>query len=196
MAKREQKRQTRRKSQDDFEQRVIDLARVTRVMAGGKRLRFRACMVIGDRRGNVGYGVAKGSDVALAIGKAVSQAKKNMVFIPLVNDSLPHQIHMKFKSAHVLLKPAPHGTGIIAGGAVRDVLELAGVPNVVAKILGCNNKITNVKATFKALENLKLASGKRTKKPDKKKQASKEEEGKGNSADGGKYRRSKGSRGR
>lgn len=152
---------------DEFEQRIIDLARVTRVMAGGKRLRFRACMVIGDRKGRVGYGVAKGADVALAISKAVAQARRNVVTVPMVNESLPHVARVKFKSAKVLLKPAPHGTGVIAGGAVRDVIELSGLPNVVAKILGSNNKVTNVKAVFKAFEQLQLSSGTRKKDADK-----------------------------
>ncbi len=150
-------------NKDEFEQRIIDLARVTRVMAGGKRLRFRACMVIGDQKGRVGYGVAKGADVALAISKAVAQAKRNMITVPIVNDSLPHVVRVKFKSAKVLLKPAPNGTGVIAGGAVRDVIELSGIPNVVGKILGSNNKVTNVKAVFKAFEQLQLQSGNRKK---------------------------------
>lgn len=150
-----------REPKDDFEQRIIDLARVTRVMAGGKRLRFRACMVIGDKNGQIGFGIAKGADVSFAIGKAVAKARKNLIRIPLVNDSIPHVIKVKFKSAKVLLKPAPRGTGIIAGGAVRQVLELGGVPNVVAKILGCNNKVSNVKAVFKAFEDMKTVSGNR-----------------------------------
>lgn len=167
MPKREQF--SKKEPKDDFEQKIIDLARVTRVMAGGKRLRFRVCMVIGDHNGRVGYGVAKGTDVSIAIGKAVAKAKKNILNVPLVNDSIPHAIKVKFKSANLLLKPAPQGTGIIAGGAVRQVLELAGVPNVVAKILGCNNKISNVKAVFKAFESLQTYSGKRQKKVDEKK---------------------------
>ena len=159
MAKKEQFK--RKEPKDEFEQHIIDLARVTRVMAGGKRLRFRACMVIGDRKGRVGFGVAKGTDVALAINKAVAQARKNIIKVPLVNESIPHVARVKFKSAKVLLKPAPPGTGVIAGGAVRQVLELAGIPNIVAKILGCNNKVTNVKAVFEAFGQLYLESGTR-----------------------------------
>ncbi len=171
---------------DEFEQRVIDLARVTRVMAGGKRLRFRACMVVGDKNGRIGYGIAKGADVALAIGKAVSRAKKNIITVPMVNETIPHIIRTKFKSGKVLLKPAPTGTGIIAGGAIRQVLELAGVHNVVAKILGCNNKISNVKAVFKAFEEMKTESGNRKKskdiiKPTVKKEEKKKFEGRRNS---------------
>lgn len=157
------------KPKDEFEQQIIDIARVTRVMAGGKRLRFRVCMVIGDRNGRVGFGIAKGADVALAIGKAVAKARKNIIEVPLVNDTIPHRMKIKFKSAEVLLKPAPQGTGILAGGAVRQVFEFAGVPNIVAKILGCNNKVTNVKAVFKAFETMQLISGNRQRKQDERK---------------------------
>lgn len=153
---------TRRAAADEFEQKVIDLARVTRVMAGGKRMRFRACMVIGDGKGQIGYAVAKGSDVTIAINKAVAKAKKDMFKVSIHNDTIPHEILYKFKAAKVLLKPAPSGTGIIAGGAVREVLELSGVPNVVAKILGSSSKINNVKATFLALKKLQMGSGNRS----------------------------------
>jgi len=147
---------------DEFEQKVIDLARVTRVMAGGKRMRFRACMVIGDGKGKIGYAVAKGADVTIAINKAVAKAKKDMIKVRLHNDTIPHEILYKFKAGKVLLKPAPAGTGVIAGGAVREVLELSGVPNVVAKILGSSSKINNVKATFLALKKLQTESGNRS----------------------------------
>ena len=169
MAKKDTRSKRDTQPKDEFEQRIIDLARVTRVMAGGKRLRFRVCMVIGDRNGRIGFGVAKGADVALAISKAVAHAKKNIIDVPLVNETIPHRTVVNFKSAQVLFKPAPTGTGIIAGGAVRQVLELAGIPNVVAKILGCNNKVSNVKAVFKAFEQMQLVSGSRSKKMDAKK---------------------------
>lgn len=139
----------------EFDQVIIDIARVTRVMAGGKRMRFRACVVIGDRKGKVGSAVAKGADVTLAVNKAVTLARKNLVSIPIINETIPHRVDVKFGAAKILIKPAPKGTGIIAGGAVRMVLDLAGVSNVVAKILGTNNKINNVKATIKALQSLK-----------------------------------------
>jgi len=139
----------------EFDQVIIDIARVTRVMAGGKRMRFRACVVIGDRKGKVGSAVAKGADVTLAVNKAVTKARKNLVSIPIINETIPHRVDVKFGAARILIKPAPKGTGIIAGGAVRMVLDLAGVSNVVAKILGTNNKINNVKATIKALQMLK-----------------------------------------
>lgn len=144
-----------RKEQPEFEQQIVDLARVTRVMAGGKRMRFRACVVIGDKKGQVGVGLAKGRDVALAVEKAVAKAEKNLTKVNLVNGTIPHEIYVKVGAAKVLLKPAPAGTGIIAGGASRLVLELAGVKNVVSKIMGTNNKISNVDATIKALSSLK-----------------------------------------
>jgi len=156
MAKgRDNKKNFKDKPQSEFEQRIIDLARVTRVMAGGKRMRFRACVAIGDKKGKVGWGVAKGADVAIAVNKAVFKAKKNMIKIRLVDGTIPHKVEAKFKASKVMLKPAVEGTGIIAGGSVRQVLELAGVPNIYSKILGGNNKISNIYATFKALESLK-----------------------------------------
>jgi len=128
---------------------------VTRVTKGGKRMRFRALTVIGNRKGRVGFGLAKGLDVAGATSKATTQARKSLITVPLVNDTIPHPVEAKFAAARVLLKPAPKGTGVKAGGAVRVVLALAGVPNVTSKILGSSNKINNVKATFKALKMLK-----------------------------------------
>lgn len=145
----------------DFDQVIIDIARVTRVMAGGKRMRFRACVVIGDRKGKVGTAVAKGADVTLAVNKAVAKAKKNLINVPIVNETIPHRVDVKFGAAKILIKPAPKGTGIIAGGAVRAVLDLAGVSNVVAKILGTNNKINNVKATMEAFKMLKRVEPKK-----------------------------------
>lgn len=139
----------------EFDQKIIDIARVTRVMAGGKRMRFRACVVIGDRKGKIGSAVAKGADVTMAVNKAVNKAKKNFVNVPIVDETIPHNVEVKFKAAKILLKPAPKGSGIIAGGAVRIVLDLAGVSNIVAKILGTSNKLNNVQATIKALKMLK-----------------------------------------
>jgi small subunit ribosomal protein S5 len=140
----------------DYEEKNLEIARVTRVTKGGKRMRFRALTVIGNRKGRVGFGLAKGVDVAASTGKAVTQARKSLLTVPLVNDTIPHAVTAKFGAAVVLLKPAPKGAGIKAGGAVRSVLELAGVPNVVSKIMGSNNKINNVKATFAALKKLRI----------------------------------------
>jgi len=139
---------------DELEQKLVDLARVTRVTKGGKRLSFRACVVIGDSKGQVGYGVAKGADVAIAITKAVSQAKKRMLKPKIINGTLPHEIKQKFKAARVVIRPGKQGRGVIAGGVVRTVLELAGYKDAVAKIIGSNNKINNVKATYNALKRL------------------------------------------
>jgi len=140
----------------EYEQRIIDLARVTRVMAGGKRMRFRACVAIGNKKGEVGIGLAKGADVTLAVNKAVNKAKKSLITIPLIKDTIPHIVVIHDKAVNILLKPAPQGTGIKAGGAVRVIFEIAGVPNIVAKILGTNNKINNVKALIKALKTFKV----------------------------------------
>ena len=150
----------------EFEQKIIDLARVTRVMAGGKRMRFRACVAIGNKKGKVGIGLAKGADVAIAVTKAVTKAKKNMIQVPLINESIPHEVRIRSNAAKLLLKPAPKGTGIKAGGAVRVVLELAGVPNIVGKIMGTNNKVNNVKALILALSSFKSKPNSREKKVD------------------------------
>lgn len=143
------------KQQPEFEQRVIDLARVTRVMAGGKRMRFRACVVVGDRKGNVGWAIAKGADVTIAVNKAVTKAKKRIKKLLIYNGTIPHQTMAKFKAAKVFIRPARKGSGVIAGGAVRAVLELTGYQDINAKILGSDSKINNVQATFKALSQLK-----------------------------------------
>lgn len=141
----------RERQDKEFDQRVIDLARVTRVVAGGKRMRFRACVVIGDKKGRVGMAVTKGADVAAAVNKAVTKAKKQLVTVPLVDGTIPHDLKVTYKSARIMMKPAPKGSGVIAGGAVRLVLDLAGIKNVVCKMLGTQNKITNVHAVLKAL---------------------------------------------
>ncbi len=140
----------------EFDQRILSLDRVTRVTKGGKRMRFRATVIIGDHKGRVGYGVAKAADVSAAVNKAVTQAKKRLMTIPLVNETIPHQVEAKFGASKVLMKPAPKGTGVKAGGAMRVVMELAGVPNIIGKLLGGKNKINNTKATIDALQQLRL----------------------------------------
>lgn len=147
-----------KREKPEFEQQIVDLARVTRVMAGGKRMRFRACVVIGDRKGRVGMGLAKGKDVALAVGKAVTKAEKNIITINMKGSTIPHEILYKFGASKILLKPAPDGTGVISGGAVRTVLDLAGVKNVVSKIMGGKNKVNNVEATIRALSMLRKSN--------------------------------------
>ncbi len=139
----------------EFEQKLVDLSRVTRVTKGGKQLSFRACVVLGDKKSQVAYGVAKGRDVQIAISKAVVQAKKRLFKVKNIEGTLPHEIKIKFKAARVMLRPGKQGRGIIAGGVVRTVLELAGYKDVVAKIYASKNKINNVIATYKALQNLK-----------------------------------------
>lgn len=139
----------------DLQTKVVEIKRVTRVVAGGKRMRFRALVVSGDRKGRVGVGLKKGSDVAEAVGKATNEAKKNLVTIAVVNGTIPHVVKLKYKAAHILLKPAPPGSGIIAGGPVRAVLDLAGIKNISSKMLGSHNKVSNVRATYEALKRLK-----------------------------------------
>jgi small subunit ribosomal protein S5 len=143
------------KSQDEFEQRIVDLARVTRVMAGGKRMRFRACVVIGNRKGKVALGMDKGADVSIAVEKAVTKAKKEILEVPMVNDTIPHEILFKLGAAKLLLKPARKGKGVMAGGAARIVLELAGIKNVTSKNLGTNNNVNVAKCAMKALAGLR-----------------------------------------
>lgn len=139
----------------EFSHRLIEVKRVTRVVAGGKRLRFRACVIVGNSAGQIGYGLGKGNDVTLAVNKAVNQAKKRLITVPLWRGTIPHPVRAKFSAAKILLKPAPVGTGILAGGTVRQILDLAGIKDVVSKVLGSKNKINNIKATLIALQNLK-----------------------------------------
>lgn len=156
------RRQSRTRGRDggertprEFDQKVVEVKRVTRVTGGGKRMRFRALVVIGDHKGKVGMGLNKGMDVAESVNKAVAQAKKNMVTLPLVNETIPHQVKVKYKSSLLLMLPAKPGTGVIAGGAVRSVMDLAGVKNVISKMIGSSNKVNNVKAVFKAFSSMK-----------------------------------------
>lgn len=144
------------KPEQEFEQRLIEVARVTRVMKGGKRMRFRALLAIGDRKGRVGIGQAKGADVSMAIQKAFHQAKKNLIMVPMVNGTILHEINKKYKASQIMLKPAKSGSGVKAGGAVRIILELSGIQDVTAKIKGSNNKTNNVKATLEALGEFKM----------------------------------------
>ena len=160
------RRRPQQREQREFEQKILELSRVTRVTKGGKRMRFRTCLLIGDRKGRVGVGVAKGADVQISIEKAYRQAKKNVITVPLSKETIPYDVSAKFGAAKVIIKPAPKGAGLKSGGAVRMVLTLAGVPNAVSKILGTNNKINNAKAAFAALRQLKAVEEKKeSKKP-------------------------------
>ncbi len=142
---------------EEFKEKVLDMRRVTRVVAGGKRFRFRCTIVLGDERGRVGIGIAKGVDVQQAIGKAKADAKKNIITINLKDQrTISHEVIAKYSAAKVLLKPASAGHGLRAGGSVRVVLAFAGVKDGTAKILGRTpNKLTNAMATVAALKNLK-----------------------------------------
>lgn len=142
-------------AQREFDQKVVEVTRVTRVVAGGKRMRFRALVVIGDHKGKVGMGLKKGLDVAESVNKAINQAKKNMIKLPLVNDTIPHEVSIKYKASKIMMRPARTGTGVIAGGAIRSVMDLAGVKNVISKMIGSSNKVNNIKAVFKAFESMK-----------------------------------------
>jgi len=146
-----------RTTREEFVDKLLDLRRVSRVVAGGKRFRFRATVVIGDMKGRVGVGVAKGLNVASAVSKAKSSAKKKLIVIELKhNSTIPHEVSAKYSAAKVIIKPASPGHGLKAGGAVRSVLELAGVKDATAKCLGRTpNKLTNAMATVEALKKLK-----------------------------------------
>jgi len=140
----------------EYDQKLLDVARVVRVVAGGRRFRFRVTIVIGDKKGKVGVGVSKGQDVSLAVEKAVNDAKKHLIKVKIVDGTIPHEVQAKYGTAKVLLKPGIQGRGIVAGGAVRVVCNLAGIENLSGKILGkTKNKLNNARATIKALETLK-----------------------------------------
>ncbi len=142
---------------EEFKERVLDMRRVTRVVAGGKRFRFRCTLVIGDEKGRVGIGVAKGLDVQQAVAKAKSDAKKNIVHVGLKDGrTIAHEVLAKYSAAKVLVKPAAKGHGLRAGGAVRFVLAFAGIKDATSKIVGRTpNKLTNALATIEALKKLK-----------------------------------------
>ena len=118
-------------------------------MAGGKRMRFRACVVIGDRKGRIGYGMGKGADVTLAVQKAVTNAKKELLVVPISQNTIPHEIRTKYKASRLMLKPAPKGTGVVAGGAVRMALEVAGIDNIVAKFTDRRTSSITLKHFFR-----------------------------------------------
>jgi small subunit ribosomal protein S5 len=137
-----------------FEEVVINIDRVSRVVKGGRRFRFKALVVIGDRKNKVGVGVAKGADVQVAVQKATDIAKKNLITIPIINETIPHDNEIKYSGARVLLKPAAPGTGIIAGGVVRSIIGVTGIRNLLTKSLNSTNKVNIAYATVEALRTL------------------------------------------
>ncbi|MBU3918778.1 30S ribosomal protein S5 [Patescibacteria group bacterium] len=144
------------KPKDEYESHLLALDRVVRVTAGGKQLRFRAVVVVGDQNGKVGIGVAKGLDVAQAVEKATRRAKKDVIIVAIKNGTVPYEITAKFGSARVLLRPQRPGRGLVAGGTVRVICSLAGIKNVSSKILGgSRNKLNNARATMRALTELR-----------------------------------------
>lgn len=139
----------------EFEHKVLDVARVTRVVKGGKRFTFKVVTVIGDRKGQVGVGVGKGSDTTSGVEKSIRDAKKNLIKVLITGNTIPHEIKLKYSSARILLKPAKRGKGIVAGGAIRTVCDLVGIKDISAKMLGSSNKLNNARATLEALSQLK-----------------------------------------
>jgi len=154
------------KPKDEFDSKLLDLARVTRVSAGGKQMRFRAVIVVGNKMGKIGVGVAKGLDVPQAIDKATKLAKKSVIIVPIVKGTIPHEVTAKFGAAEVLLKPQAKGKGLVAGGTVRLLCALSGIQDVSSKVIGnTSNKLNNAMATieaFKKLKGFKQSAGQET----------------------------------
>lgn len=142
------------REEKQYEELVINIDRVARVVKGGRRFRFKALIVVGDRKSRVGVGVAKGQDVQAAVAKATDVAKKSMITIPISDATIPHDVETKFSGARVLLKPAAPGTGIIAGGVVRSIIGVTGINNMLSKSLGSTNKVNIAYATIEALRSL------------------------------------------
>lgn len=150
------KRKGREKEKKEFAEEVLQIARVTRVVKGGRRLRFRVTIAIGDRKGRVGIGVGKATEVVSGIKKAVSRAKRDLINVPITDGgTIPHEIKIKFKASRLIILPAAPGTGVIAGGAIRKILALAGVKNILSKNIGTRNTLVTAQATLKALQTLR-----------------------------------------
>jgi small subunit ribosomal protein S5 len=152
---RTRKKPTVRLSKINYEEKIVQIKRVTKVVKGGKKMTFRAVVIIGDNKRKVGVGIGRADDVNLAIDKAIINGKKNLINVPLtLKDSIPHVVNASYGACSLMLRPASLGTGVIAGGSVRTVLELAGIKNILAKQFGSNNILNNAKATILALTNL------------------------------------------
>ena len=152
---RKQRDRKSRREPTEFEETTLSVDRVTRVVAGGRRLRFRAVVVLGNKKGKVGLGTGKANDVQSAVQKATADAKRQMIRVPLVEGTIPHEIDKKFKASRIRLVPASEGTGVIAGSSLRVILEHAGVKNVLSKRYGTNNKLVNAQCAMKALASLR-----------------------------------------
>ena len=144
-----------KRDQKEFEEQVISINRVTKVVKGGRRFRFAALVVVGDRKGRVGIGTGKANEVPDAIKKAVEDAKKNIFTVPVIGTTIPHEITGRYGAGSVYMRPAIEGTGVIAGGATGAILELAGISDILTKCLGSRTKINVVRATVDALQNLR-----------------------------------------
>lgn len=154
MARRPMPNQHSIREEKEFDEKVVQINRVSKKTKGGNRIGFSALIVVGDRKGKVGVALGKAPDTLSAIKKGIRKAKKKMIKVPMQGTTIPFPLQVKRGAAKLLLKPAPQGTGVIAGGAVRAVVEAAGIRDIVAKILGTNNKSSNVHATFKALSKI------------------------------------------
>lgn len=164
----------------EFEEKIVQVNRTSKKTKGGNQISFSVLVVVGDKKGRVGVGLGKAPDVSSAVTKATNYAKRHLLSVPITHGTIPHEVFIKWGAAKILLKPAPEGTGIIAGGPVRAVVETSGINNIVSKILGTSNKATNVYATLEALRALRekslrytLANGENSKKENRKAQSPK-----------------------